>query len=278
MLLIASHAISAAQEVSAHNANTATKTFWFHSPEYPVTKNVAYLTIEGSIHDSAPFLETFLAIEKKAEGLLVVINSGGGSAGEAEVVYRELHKLAERMPVVVFVKNICASGAYLIACAGNHIVAPQSAMVGSIGTYMSVEKECIKQFQQKSGSPDGQQETTVSGDISYEIISANKKKTTTHPLSGELSDEEREELQEKAREMAEIFADIVAESRNLHNNREAWDDGDIFTGTKALELGLIDSNGGCSDALHELYTRLQLREKCHVIKGLEITHWSVGDE
>lgn len=251
-------------------------TFWRY-PHHNVTKNIACLEITDTIEDPSPYFATLHAIQHNADGLLLIIDSGGGNTGASETIFRELRTLSQYIPIVTVIKNICASGAYLLACGSSYIVSPQGAMVGSIGSLMAIEKNNVKSFQKKTSNKEGNQESVISGEVSYEIISDSNKKTITNPLSGELSDEDRESIQQQAREMSTLFADMVAQSRNLHHNRDAWATGEIFTGATALELGLIDEIGSYTDALVRLHTLMQTHEPKHIIQGLNITRWEVGD-
>ena len=242
-------------------------------------KNVALLEISGGIVDSSDACVTLhnIANGKKADALLLLINSGGGSAGASEAIAREVKNVSEQMPVIAYIKDICASGAYLIASHADHIIAPEMALVGSIGAYTGVVKENLDSIQ-KSAGEEGSAQETVSGSVSYEIISASEKKVVTHPLSGEISEEDRQDLIDQTQEIGELFAEQVAIARDLHDNRDDWATGEIFTGKTACdELGLIDQNGTYSDALSTIYSLLQSKDTSETITHLSLTRWKCQD-
>lgn len=239
-------------------------------------KNVACLEISGSIADSNDACMTLHNIKEKADALLLIINSGGGNSGASEAIAREVHNVSEKIPVVVYIKDACLSGAYLIAAHADQIIAPEMALVGSIGAYTGVVKENFDSIQQSVGDKDSAQET-ISGSVSYEIISASEKKVATHPLSGELSEEDRQYLMDQTQEIGELFAEKVATARNLHDNRDDWATGEMFTGKTAYDRGLIDQHGTHSDALHAIYSLLQNKDAGTTITHLSFTRWKCQD-
>ena len=73
--------------------------------------------------------------DKKAPVVAICINSPGGSAVQARLIYKRIRDLAEEKDkkVIVFLEDVAASGGYMIACAGDEIIADPSTIVGSIG-------------------------------------------------------------------------------------------------------------------------------------------------
>ena len=82
----------------------------------------------------APLLEKAFAI-KKAPAVAVVVNSPGGSPVQSHLIFKRIRALAEETgkPVLVFVEDVCASGGYMIAVAGDEIYVDEHSIVGSIG-------------------------------------------------------------------------------------------------------------------------------------------------
>src|ERR1700723_4587239 len=72
---------------------------------------------------------------KNAKAVALVINSPGGSPVQSRQIYLRIRQLAEekKLPVLVFVEDVAASGGYMIACAGNEIFCDPSSILGSIG-------------------------------------------------------------------------------------------------------------------------------------------------
>jgi len=225
------------------------------------------------ITDPTPYAATLHNISQQADALLIIMDSGGGSGGACEAVARELRSVGTTIPVVVYVKNICASGAYLIASASHMIIAPQLSHVGSIGALIGVDKESINSFQRKEKSEDEHEEIVVSGNVSHEIISSSDHKIATHPLSGELSEEEREAIQQETITLSRYFADHVAHARDIEDTRDLWATGDMFNGQYARELGLIDHIGSYTDALNTIYRMLKRADPDATITSLSLKPW-----
>src|SRR5882672_8850187 len=72
---------------------------------------------------------------RRAKAVALAINSPGGSAVQAHLIYRRIRALAEekKIPVIAIVEDVAASGGYMIACAADEIVCDASSIVGSIG-------------------------------------------------------------------------------------------------------------------------------------------------
>ena len=87
-----------------------------------------------SIASAAPLLEKAFG-DKSAPAVAIVVNSPGGSPVQSRLIYKRIRDLAEEKEkkVLVFVEDVAASGGYMIACAGDEIIADPSSIVGSIG-------------------------------------------------------------------------------------------------------------------------------------------------
>ena len=88
-----------------------------------------------SVHDPCPNARP----PAKAAAIAIVINSPGGSPVQSHLIYQRIRALAaeKKKPVFVFVEDVAASGGYLIALAGDEIIADASSIVGSIGVVSS---------------------------------------------------------------------------------------------------------------------------------------------
>lgn len=187
-------------------------------------------------------IETF-SQDSAIKGILLVINSTGGSAAASELLFREIKELTKVKPVVSLAVVDCASGAYQIASATNWIIALAASSVGSIGCVTTIERH--KNSHIKNGD--------YEADTEYELIKAGKFKTMYHPNSPALTEEERERAQTHTNELYKIFYSMIATQRNLSIDRlKEWADGQCFNGETALKLGLIDQIGGYSDAIQKL--------------------------
>ena len=199
------------------------------------TTYVGKLNIKGVISDSTFHVKKIKSFLKDPEikALLVKIESPGGTPGSSQAIYEELKKFRKEKPVVVLVENLCASGAYYVACAADQIYSPASALVGSIGVYLQVPN--VKDLLEK-------------WNIKFKFIQSGKFKTTGNPLK-DLTAEEADYLQELADQNYIQFVNDVSESRKLNSKEsDIWANGKIFIASKAKDLKLIDQIGTLSDA------------------------------
>lgn len=200
---------------------------------------VAVVPIKGILYDSEPYCRLLQKLFKDTaiKAILITMECPGGASGTSQSIYSELKALKATYPkpVVVLVENICASGGYNIACACDHIVAPGSAIIGSIGTslpYLFNVKDLLEQFK-----------------IKYTPIKAGSFKNVTNPFV-DMTAEETSMLQNLANDSYEQFILEVSEQRKLSLAKvKEWADGKIFTGKQAKALGLIDEIGSLTNAI-----------------------------
>lgn len=173
------------------------------------------------------------SLDDKIKIILIKINSPGGYAASSELIANEIALAREKKPVIAFVENLCASGAYWIASACNKIICPETALVGSIGVISSSYnlRSLAERF-----------------DVKPTILRAGKYKAVGHPFAPQIEPWEIKYREGIAMEIYKIFYQAVAKNRKLSVNDLAnWADGKIFTGKKAFELGLVDQIGGMNE-------------------------------
>lgn len=204
----------------------------------PHTK-VGYVEISGAIEDSTKHINNLKMLfkDKEIKAILIKIESLGGVAGSSEALFHELLNLKKEHPkqVAVLVENVCASGAYWVACAADHIVASPVSWVGSIGAYIQSFK--LKEFINYHN-------------IKYDAPKAGSYKNVTDPFI-DATPEQMAMLQTLVNQTYQEFAQSVANARSKKlsmKNVNEWANGKIFTGRQALELGLIDELGSRSTA------------------------------
>jgi protease-4 len=165
------------------------------------------------------------------KAILIRINSGGGSSAASQEIFEELKKVEK--PVVVSVSDMCASGAYYIACAADKVVANRSSSIGSIGVIMQIPN--LEELYKKLG-------------IKYTTIKQGKYKdvgSTDRPLTLE----EEQLFKDQTFKIYEQFIDDVAVNRGLTVEKvKEIATGWVYLGTEAKELGLIDQIGTYKDA------------------------------
>ncbi|UIJ71187.1 S49 family peptidase [Aurantimonas sp. HBX-1] len=192
-----------------------------------------------SLATAAPLLEKAFA-HKRAPAVAIVVNSPGGSPVQSRLIYQRIRDLARERDkrVLVFVEDAAASGGYMIACAGDEIIADPSSIVGSIGVV--------------SGSF-GFVEALRKLGIERRVHTAGTNKATLDPFQPERP-EDIDHLKTLQREVHETFIALVKESRGtrLVESDDLFS-GLFWSGKRGVELGLVDRLGDLRGVLRERY-------------------------
>lgn len=165
--------------------------------------------------------------------ILIKINSPGGSPVASEEIMNTIN--SSKKPVVVWISETGASGAYLAASSADKIIASPSSMVGSIGVIMELTD--LSKYYEANG-------------IDKYSIKAGEYKDMGSDYRP-LTSTERSMLQSMVNDDYAHFIDIVAVNRNLSvNYTKTIAEGKIYTGTQAKDLKLVDDTGGEKQALN----------------------------
>lgn len=174
------------------------------------------------------------------KSVVLRIESPGGSTMAAEVMWREVKRLAEVKPVIVSMGSMAASGGYYIAAAGDRIYAAPLSTTGSIGVFYG--KFDMSGLFHKLG-------------IDFDTAKTSPR-ADAESLTRGFSDDERTELTRKVGQFYDTFLSRVAAGRKM--SKEAVDavaQGRVWTGQQAQERGLVDELGGLRQALAEARRR-----------------------
>jgi signal peptide peptidase SppA len=200
-----------------------------------------------SLATTAALIDKAFAV-KDAPAVAISINSPGGSPVQSRLIHKRIRDLAEEKNkrVLMFVEDVAASGGYMIATAGDEIVADPSSIVGSIGVVSA--SFGFQDLMKKIG-------------VERRVHTAGRNKAILDPFRPE-KDEDVERLKALQLEIHQVFIDLVKERRGS----KLADDPDLFTGLfwtagKGLDLGLIDAIGDMRSFLRQRYgdkTKLQL--------------------
>ena len=215
--------------------------------------HIARVEISGTITDDKELQERLdrLAETDRVQGVILAINSPGGTTTGGEAIFEAVRRLAAEKPVVAQVGTLAASAGYMIATAADHIVARQSSIVGSIGVL--VQYPDVTGLMEKIG-------------VQLEGVKSSPLKAEPSPFSP-TTEEERAMLRNLVMDSYDWFVDLVEERRPMTRGQVlAVADGSIFTGRQALERQMIDAVGG------EEAVRAWLEEK-GVDEDLEIVDW-----
>ncbi|MFC5322241.1 S49 family peptidase [Bradyrhizobium oligotrophicum] len=168
---------------------------------------------------------------RNAKAVALVINSPGGSPVQSRQIYLRIRQLAaeKKLPVLVFVEDVAASGGYMIACAGDEIFCDPSSIIGSIGVV---------------GGSFGLQELIKKIGIERRLYTAGEHKAMLDPFLPENPDDVAR-LKKIQREIHALFISLVKESRTtrLKGADDLLFTGEYWAGDSAVTLGLADAIG-----------------------------------
>lgn len=216
----------------------------YHSLSKTAEKKIAIVDISGTIMDTEGFVKKQLDRVRKDDdvvALVLRIDSPGGTVTASDYLYHHVRELAEerKLPLVVSMGSICASGGYYIAMAvGNEenvVFAEPTTWTGSIGVVIPHYdlSGMLASFQVKDDS--------IASD-KYKLMGS-----PTRELSAAERAEERKLFQDLVDSSFERFKEIVRGGRPKFQQDQAAfakvTTGQIFTASQALELGLVDQIG-----------------------------------
>lgn len=157
----------------------------------------------------------------EVRAVVLVIDSPGGTVADTEAVYLELIRLRQSKPVVTLVRSMAASGAYYLAVGTDYIIASPSSMVGNVGVIAELPSD--------------------------PTIEENIATTGPYKISGTA----RDTLLREMEMIKQGFYQAVMLGRGevLQIGPETLLSGQLWTGSEALQLGLVDGIGSQSEAL-----------------------------
>ena len=210
-------------------------------------------TIVGSLRDAFK--------SKGTRGVILRINSPGGSPVQAGTINDEIHRLRKQypqIPLYTVVTDICASGGYYVAVASDKIYADKASIVGSIGVIMS------------GLSTFGFVDTMKKLGIERRMMAAGEDKAMLDPFSP-LKQDEVKHIKTLLETIHQQFIKVVKEGRG---DRLKADDHTLFnglywTGQQAVDLGLVDGLGNSSYVAREIIGAEKIVDYTHRPSPLE---------
>lgn len=190
------------------------------------------LNFDGDIRASAVAqlreeISVILTMASERDEVVVKLESGGGMVHSYGLASSQLDRLREKnVPLTVCVDKVAASGGYMMACIGSKIVAAPFAMIGSIGVVAQLPNfhRVLKKH-----------------DVDFEMLTAGQYKRTL-TMFGENTDQGREKFLEELEDTHQLFKQFVSEHRS-QVDIDAISTGEVWFGSKALELQLVDQLG-----------------------------------
>lgn len=171
--------------------------------------------------------------DKNVKAIVLRVNSPGGVAITADMIWRELELAKKEKPIVVSMGNLAASGGYYIACNANKIYAESTTITGSIGVYGLIPN--IHQFSETIG-------------INAEQVSTNN--APNYSLFEPMSEDFNQVTQQSIEIIYNTFLNRVAVGRNMSVAKvDELAQGRVWSGKEALNNGLVDELGSMEDAI-----------------------------
>ena len=220
---------------------------------------VAIIYADGQIVDGNMYTDGYVFGTRLAEELrqarlsedtkavVVRVNSPGGSALASEVAWREMELLQKEKPVVISMGSMAASGGYYISAPADYIFADKLTLTGSIGVF-GVMFNLEKTLKNKVG-------------ITFDSAATSPAAGGMNSLRP-LTANERKSIERSIDRVYTTFTNHVAEGRNIPINEVLnIAEGRVWSGTEALECGLVDQIGGINEAIGKAIELADIKEQ-----------------
>jgi len=199
-------------------------------------EKVGVVEISGVIADATTVIGQIKGFceDDAVKAIVLRINSPGGGVGPSQEIYREVEKTVKLKKVVVSMGAVAASGGYYVAAGADGIMANPGTITGSIGVIMGFTN--FQELLAKIG-------------LTPVVVKSGEFKDTGSP-SRKMTDAERKLLQEVVDTIHRQFVTAIVKGRHLDiETVDSIADGRIFSGEKALKIGLVDRLGNFEDAI-----------------------------
>ena len=233
--------------LTAIDLNTVDAEDYLQALALPVVRDrVSILYAEGSIMDGSGNDDIIsdgdmreainsLLKSKRTKAVVIRINSGGGSALASDHIWSDFQRLAEKVPVVVSMGDVAASGGYYLAMPADVVMAQPMTITGSIGIFGLF---------------------FTAEDLLNNTLGLNQEVVGSHPfatfpeLDRQPTDLEQQLLQRQVDHGYNRFKNVVAEGRSLPRSTvDSLARGRVYSATLAKQLNLIDQHGGLLAAI-----------------------------
>ncbi|MGE0629427.1 MAG: signal peptide peptidase SppA [Hyphomicrobiaceae bacterium] len=218
-------------------------------------KQIARVTISGLITEDRAQLRMLKQIEEAdhVAGVLLAVNSAGGTTTGGEAIYEGLRSLAKKKPVVAQFGTVAASAAYIAGLGTDHIVARGNSITGSVGVIMQWPE--VSELLGKIG-------------VKMNEIKSGPLKAEPSPFHP-LNEGGRQVTEEMIREGQQWFLGLVRARRKIDTAAvPGLEQGRVFSGREAKRLGLVDEIGGEAEAIR------WLEQQRKVPKNLKVVDWA----
>jgi len=220
------------------------------TPQEPISNpaNLQEIKLSGAIMSSDKLIKEIEKAQedKSIKGVLLTVNSPGGSVAPSIEIAYAIKELKKHKPVIAYASGIMASGSYYSSIYANKIIANPGAIIGSIGVIM--ESANIKTLLDNIG-------------IEPQVVQQGAYKQAGTPLR-KWTPLERAELEQLTKDTYDLFVRDVSTARGLDiNNSKSYADAHIFSAHRAKDVGLVDSVDVKSIAKKELQTLAKVEKQ-----------------
>ena len=192
------------------------------------------------------------ADDPHVRAVVLRIDSPGGSALAADLMWHAVRRLQKRKPVIVSIGDMCASGGYYVASAGSEILAQPDSLVGSIGVVGG--KLVVSDLAQRIG-------------VHFTELKRGQHAGWTSALQP-FTDSERAAFEQQLQATYELFLARIGEGRKLARQAiEPYAEGRLMLGSRAREAHLVDTAGGLRDAM------ARARDRAHLAPDAPVQVW-----
>ena len=198
--------------------------------------------------------------DNNIKAVVLRVNSPGGSALASDVIWREVELLRKEKPLIVSMGSYAASGGYYISTGADAIIADELTITGSIGVFgLLVEGQNM--FNEKLGITSDVVKTNPSADFGENILGIGTRKIT---------ETERKAMIRSVDKVYDTFVARVSNGRNLPKDKVLdIAQGRVWSGSRAVGLGLADANGGLREAISLAINSAGISDNYSIIEILE---------
>ena len=175
-------------------------------------------------------------LDTSVKAIVLRVNSPGGNAIAADIMWREIDLTARKKPVVISMGNYAASGGYYISAPGTKIYADPMTISGSIGVFGMIPN-AGKLLEDKLG-------------LKTEVVNTNNN-SDFPSIIRPMNPYEKQMMQMSVEKIYADFVSRVATGRKMSlASVDSIGQGKVWSGTSAFKIGLVDEMGGLRDAIH----------------------------
>ena len=193
-------------------------------------------TIVGQLHEAAE--------DSAVKAIVIRVDSPGGSAFASDQIWRAVSLAKKEKPVIISMGGVAASGGYYVSAGADAIFAEASTITGSIGVY--------------SGKFNAQGLLAM---LHVNVESEDRgENAALYSTFQPWTESQRAKMEEQVELTYQQFKTVVSTGRSLDMDAvEKIAQGHVWSGSKALEIGLVDKNGGLFDAIQYAQEKANIR-------------------